>query len=234
MESNPDYTLGFTKLSAWLEVATKGLCLPAKERVAHEFWQHYREAISERAANGESIDAAHDETMRELGKANEVKRTLRQVHFTEREWKSLNSTARSSFTFWASLAFCWMVYEVFHSLVAGETSLNGASNMLLGLFLFVSEVLCPNLCRKGTLRRALLWSFLAHTVLIPPWVVTTLLLCKFPPTSAGFVIVTVILGLFYVWAILEHITILRKLGKNAWLQDELQKACDKGHNAHAQ
>jgi len=104
-------------LAEWLEIATKRLAAPAKERIRTEIEAHHAEAVEEHLARGLSESAAQVAALVELGDARVVGRHFRKRHLTEREavWlEAMLKAARSVFMLVMGYLMFASFYEVSH------------------------------------------------------------------------------------------------------------------------
>jgi hypothetical protein len=76
-------------LHEWLEITTKDLVAPAKERIRTEIEAHYAEAAAAHLVEGLSESDARRETMAELGDAQEAAKRFRRQHLTVNEAKKI-------------------------------------------------------------------------------------------------------------------------------------------------
>jgi cation transport ATPase len=81
-------------LSEWLDVATKQLTVPAKERIQLEIEGHYAEAVNAHLAAGLSEPDAQTMALAELGNARAAARRFRKRHLTEREAEKVEQAVR--------------------------------------------------------------------------------------------------------------------------------------------
>jgi hypothetical protein len=72
-------------LSEWLEVATRRLADPAKERIRTEIKVHHAEAVARLTEDGLSNPAAEEEALVELGDAKAAAKRFRKSHLTKWE-----------------------------------------------------------------------------------------------------------------------------------------------------
>lgn len=91
------------RLEDWLEIATRGLCPDARERIAEEIASHYEDALHGARGDGLAEHAAIASAVGLLGSPRRARRDLKREHLTKREGKALhriikrrNSRARVS------------------------------------------------------------------------------------------------------------------------------------------
>jgi hypothetical protein len=96
-------------LSEWLEVATRRLAEPAKERIRAEIEAHYAEAVIEQSVKGLSQIAAEAEALAELGDAKAAARRFRKGYLTKWETQKLNDAVRVGRSVWL-LAFQYFLF----------------------------------------------------------------------------------------------------------------------------
>jgi hypothetical protein len=70
-------------LPEWLEIATKSLAVPAKERIIAEINEHYAEAVTSHLAEGLSESDAKISSLAELGDARKAAKRFRKIHMTK-------------------------------------------------------------------------------------------------------------------------------------------------------
>ena len=78
-------------LEHWLDVATKGLCESAAERVRAEIGEHYQSALESAVKSGVDSIEAERHAVAALGDAKTANREYRRVLITEREENLLRS-----------------------------------------------------------------------------------------------------------------------------------------------
>ena len=78
-------------LEHWLDVATKGLCESAAERVRAEIGEHYASALESAVKRGVDSVEAERHAVAALGDAKTANREYRRVLITEREENLLSS-----------------------------------------------------------------------------------------------------------------------------------------------
>jgi uncharacterized membrane protein len=82
-------------LSEWLEIATRGLAVPGKERITREIEAHYAEAVQACRAQGEpsqTVEAgviAESRVIEELGDPDIAAKHFREIHLTEKEAENI-------------------------------------------------------------------------------------------------------------------------------------------------
>ncbi len=99
----------------WYEIATKGLCQDAKDRVLAEIEAHYADGLRELLDAGKTgADEAHRAAMAALGNPRHAQKAFRRAYLTKAEYKSLRS-----FTFsrrgWNTPTTEWILF----GLIAG-------------------------------------------------------------------------------------------------------------------
>lgn len=70
-------------LPGWLEIATKNLAVPAKERIRAEIDEHYTETVTSHLAEGMSESDARISALAELGDARKAAKRFRKIHMTK-------------------------------------------------------------------------------------------------------------------------------------------------------
>ena len=70
-------------LPEWLEIATKNLAVPAKERILAEIDEHYTETVTSHLAEGMSESDAKISALAELGDARKAAKRFRKIHMTK-------------------------------------------------------------------------------------------------------------------------------------------------------
>ena len=70
-------------LPEWLEIATKNLAVPAKERIRAEIDEHYTETVTSHLAEGMSESEANISALAELGDARKAAKRFRKIHMTK-------------------------------------------------------------------------------------------------------------------------------------------------------
>jgi hypothetical protein len=99
-------------LSEWLEVATRKLVAPARERIRVEIEAHYAEAVEALLESGLSEAAATAKAVAELGTARAAAKRFRKEHLTEweeqlLEWTVIKQTRNAFY-----LAACYLTFAV--------------------------------------------------------------------------------------------------------------------------
>jgi hypothetical protein len=87
-------------LSEWLDVATRRLAAPVRERIRAEIEAHYAESVREQRANGLSQSAAEAEALAELGDAGTAAKRFRKGHLTEWEAQRLEGAIKAGRSIW--------------------------------------------------------------------------------------------------------------------------------------
>lgn len=158
-----------TGLEEWLEVATRGLCADARERVRREISDHHRSALEAALEAGASADAARHSALGSLGDAREVGRGLRRTNLT-RFQAALVRDHRGRPSAWtlmlhlALLALGIVVFAAFAETVAQRT-VGAASLALIVLAIAVMHVVAPRSYRRGKVRTAIMASAVSHWLL---------------------------------------------------------------------
>jgi hypothetical protein len=101
----------------WLDVATRRLAAPSKERIEAEIESHYAEAVSARIAQGETERDAYAAALLDLGDARLAGRRFRRAHLTAFDARRIEAAQKN----------------------VGVASL-AASYLYFGLLLFVSLI----------------------------------------------------------------------------------------------
>jgi hypothetical protein len=70
-------------LSAWLQVATKGLCDDAKARIYDEISAHFQDALEQGVRAGLAEDVAGHRAVDSLGSPRNARRAFRRAHLTK-------------------------------------------------------------------------------------------------------------------------------------------------------
>jgi hypothetical protein len=83
-------------LTGWLEIATEGLAVPARERITPEIEAHFTDSVEVHLNEGKSEEAAQVAALAELGDAQKAGKDFRRRHLTEREAKRLRFLAREA------------------------------------------------------------------------------------------------------------------------------------------
>ena len=78
--------------SEWYEIATKGLCQDAKDRILAEIEAHYVDGLRELLDAGKTgAEEAHRAAMAALGNPRHARKAFRRAYLTKAEYKSLRS-----------------------------------------------------------------------------------------------------------------------------------------------
>src|SRR5258706_16054168 len=94
-------------LSEGLEIATKGLVAPAKQRISTEIEVHYAEAVDAHLKTGQGEADAQTAGLKELGDAKAASKGFRRRHLTEREAKRLEQIGIRSKSVSAMITDFW-------------------------------------------------------------------------------------------------------------------------------
>ena len=86
----------FEVLSAWLEVATKGLSDAAKVRVREEISAHFHDALEQDQLTGVSEEVAAKHALESLGSAKAARRALRRTYLTKHQESMLRQYGEPS------------------------------------------------------------------------------------------------------------------------------------------
>src|SRR5690242_7486106 len=108
-------------LTEWIEIATCGLIVPAKERIRQEVEAHFADAVSRGQIDGLTIADAQAAALLELGEPADAVKEFRKKHLTEAEVKRL-WRIEASYRKWISSP-AWLlslVYGVIMFLTTGE------------------------------------------------------------------------------------------------------------------
>lgn len=216
-------------LPEWLEIATRKLSQPAKDRIRLEIEAHYAEAVEAHRENGLSESAAQTSALAELGDAKDAGKRFRKQHITEREAQTLKTADKTS----RKISLLLLSYFMFGAFTFDQLSLprNSLTHyrylpLYLSLELLILVAL-PTICflvaRLGRAKRH------RHLLLlqpisgvIPGFLLSDLLL---KPASYDF---THLFGISYwllaYWllatvVILSHFRLWLKLGKTGAVSD---------------
>ena len=85
-------------LAGWLEIATRNLEAPAKQRIAHEIEAHYAEAVNAHTAAGKPEFSAQDTALAELGDPRVAAVNFEKTYLTASEAKWMQSWERIAAT----------------------------------------------------------------------------------------------------------------------------------------
>ena len=125
-------------LPEWLEIATKNLAVPAKERIRAEIDEHYTETVTSHLAEGMSESDAKISALAELGDARKAAKRFRKIHMTKfdsAQVKFIVNLAKSRLVL-VSGYFVWLMWF----LMCFWGVLDGPSNtayLIVGFFLLV-------------------------------------------------------------------------------------------------
>lgn len=208
-------------IAEWLEIATRKLAEPAKERIRAEIEGHYAEAIEAHREDGLSETDAQAAALAELGDPKAAGMRFRKQHLTEGEeqyLKNLNKAARSILVLAASCLLFAMF--VLHQL--RRNAFGHYHNVPLGLSLeFLAMIVLPMTCflvarrpkAKSNRNLLLLMGFLPGFGFVPGIVLDNLLKGDFSHFE------------YWLWSIvfllhfLFGLRIWRKLGQGGMIPD---------------
>lgn len=105
-------------LEDWLEIATRKLAEPAKERIRAEIEAHYAEAVEAHREDGLSETDAQAAALAELGNPRAAGRRFRKSHLTEREAEWLKKFDEQA----GKLNELFLCYAIFCLLTLGSIS----------------------------------------------------------------------------------------------------------------
>jgi hypothetical protein len=125
-------------LTEWLEIATKNLAVPAKERIRAEIDEHYTETVTSHLAEGMSESDAKISTLAELGDARKAAKRFRKIHMTKfnaAQVKFRVNLAKSRFVLVGGY-FVWLMWFLmfFGGVLDGPLK---TVNLIFGFFLLV-------------------------------------------------------------------------------------------------
>ena len=174
-------------LEGWLEIATDGLEVPARQRIANEIGVHYAEAVGAHLAAGEPELSAQSTALAELGDPQEAAVNFQKSHLTESEAKSLKwmerTATRPFFSFRALPLDCIPLAAValfFYHSVNWNPQSTLDSHFLAGLalvaflgFRLIPRLLGASIIPRNTLRRELALCYLVTfaAVFLPMWLI---------------------------------------------------------------
>ena len=147
-------------LEQWLEIATRGLCDDAKERVRAEIESHYADAVAASMERGLSVAEAHGAAMASLGNPRKSRRAFHRAYLTRREFKQLQDIARTRW--YLLVGYSLMLLTVWME-GARVPELVGLA-CLLGVSYVLGVLLARHWMRQGAWRKAIA----ADTVLVVP------------------------------------------------------------------
>ena len=125
-------------LPEWLEIATKNLAVPAKERILAEIDEHYTETVTSHLAEGMSESDAKISALAELGDARKAAKRFRKIHMTKfnaRQVKIGVYLAKSRLVL-ACQYFVWFMWFLLYLGEVSDSPLKTAY-LALGFFLLV-------------------------------------------------------------------------------------------------
>jgi hypothetical protein len=141
-------------LSEWLEIATKKLAEPSKERIRAEIEAHYAEAIETHCDNGLSEGEAQTAALAELGNPKAARKRFRKQHLTEweAEWlKKFSDRARKPY----GLLGCYAAFCLFTLVPPSWQIIDDFPHPSLFITLaFIVLVLSPSFCFIVARRKA--------------------------------------------------------------------------------
>lgn len=125
-------------LPEWLEIATKNLAVPAKERILAEIDEHYTETVASHLAGGMSESDAKISALAELGDARKAAKHFRKIHMTKFNAGQVKigvALAKSRLVL-ACQYFVWFVWFLLHLRGVFDSPLKTAY-LTVGFFLLV-------------------------------------------------------------------------------------------------
>lgn len=135
-------------LQQWLLLATEKLPTAVSHTVTQELTNHFLDAVEEHEAAGLSLPEAEARALAELGSAEAVGRSLKDVHLGKPHYKA------AAFASLLILALMMVVPALVYSFFAEEARVVRISQIGLGVLIAVLTVYVLN-----TLRRLLIWRF---------------------------------------------------------------------------
>ncbi|MBX7258142.1 MAG: permease prefix domain 1-containing protein [Candidatus Hydrogenedentes bacterium] len=124
----PPLPAHYVLVNEWIETATRGLCVEARERIAAEVRRHVCEAVAEFEAPGQSPEEALTAAIRQLGDAKSARRGFKRTNLTKREARIVSSPRVSpDLEFVSTLCFRSLEFA-------------GAAFLLFGFGLVVYEI----------------------------------------------------------------------------------------------
>jgi hypothetical protein len=163
-------------LSDWLEVSTRKLAEPAKERIRAEIEAHYAEAVAGYVTTGLSQSAVAAAALADLGDAKAAAKRFRKRHLTKWEEQIVKRFLNQRLSMWALVSsytlFAMICYQLFLPRLRGP---DPSRDALLGLVLFFLMFVglptvtffaarCADAAKRG--RRLLLMT--AASIAVPP------------------------------------------------------------------
>jgi hypothetical protein len=103
-------------LSEWLEIATRELADPAKERIRLEIEAHHAEAVASHLLEGLSEFKAEKEALAQIGDPDEAANHFRKFHLTVRDAKEAKRAVKNAgsrwmlacgYLLWGALFWLW-------------------------------------------------------------------------------------------------------------------------------
>lgn len=205
----------------WLEIATKGLCAQAKERIRAEIQSHYDDAVAESMEQGLSAAEAHAAAVAGLGNPRRSRRAFRHSYLTERQARyvqQLGTPDRKRLRLPLFLVALFVLMLAFGG--CRPVAVLGMA-CFLSFCATVSFIVLPHWMCSGRVRRALAISMIWQFVTLPVFV-WLFFVVGFPktafravgisPLEAGF------FGLIFVfifgWNMAQHLMLLRSVGRD--------------------
>lgn len=146
-------------LSAWLEVATKGLANGSKARVVEEISVHFHDAVERARRSGLDDNAAVACAVEALGSAREARRANRRTYLTKRQESMLRQYGEPSpvvsvgFGF-LSAAVIWQAVLISPRWTEPHHPLRVAAAIGMALALIILTRINPRIYRRGSQRTA--------------------------------------------------------------------------------
>jgi len=141
-------------LRGWLETATAGLVIPAKQRIRTEIEAHYREAVAAHVARGLSEPSAKNAALVELGEPRAAARRFRRSHLTTKNVEAANIALRFTRPWGLPLAYLLFFGSQFvHRDVFREEERHYLSSATLFAIECLAFIVVPTICFAMARRR---------------------------------------------------------------------------------
>ena len=218
-------------LLLWLEEATRGLAITAKQRIYEELVAHCDDALARATESGLTHWEAQLAVVEELGGAREANTAFRRAYLTQLQacclrmspaplgFKTMLGSLASPVFIFATLGLPFLLDSRVGGLMASVVIPGLAGLAFAVLYAYVKRVHVPALLRKHLYREAVLWkTAMTNTGLFVCWELLCLwsMLCELVDgTSPGTIVTVFGIGCLAlaVGTTIWNTAILRKLRK---------------------
>jgi hypothetical protein len=129
-------------LAEWLEIATRGLAAPGKERITREIEAHYAEAVQARVDQGEIQHNAEARALAELGNPVSAAKRFERSHLTKDEAEYLANLDGKKRTASKLILDCLIIAIIFSLTAWLNHSRKPAVVLGASLLFFASQIFC--------------------------------------------------------------------------------------------